>query len=164
MDQTESSSIVLLSSDLRQLIMDKKSAKLSKFIKNFIEDFPNEVIHFQEIDYDTLLQIKEYLDYHKDNKPKKIPKPLPNKDFKEIIEEWDYNYIDKDSTVIFKIMEAANFMDIKPLLNLTCAKISSLIKGKNPDEIRRTLGMEDDIDELDDKEEENGNKDEFLVD
>ena len=153
MDLIGDSSIILLSSDLQQIIIDKNSAELSNFIKKFIEDFPNETIHFQNIDYDTLLKVTEYLEYHKDKKPKKIPKPLPNKDFKEIIEEWDYNFIDIDTNRIFKIMEAANFLDIRPLLNLTCAKISSLIKGKNPSEIRRVLGFKDDIDESDNNEE-----------
>ena len=155
MDQTKDSTINLLSSDLQKKIIDKNSAELSNFIKKFIEDFPNETIHFQNIDYDTLIKVTEYLEYHKDKKPKKIPKPLPNKDFKEIIEEWDYNFIDIDVNRVFKIMEAANFLDIRPLLNLTCAKISSLIKGKNPSEIRRVLGFEDDIVESDNKEEEN---------
>ena len=161
MDEISDSSITLLSSDLRQVIISLKSAKGSNFIKNFIEDFPNETIHFQEIDYDTLIKVKEYLEYHKDKKPKKIPKPLPNKDFKEIIDQWDYDYINIEPENIFKIMLAANFMDIRPLLNLTCAKIASLIKGKNSMEIRREFGMDKDIDEFDDSDEEEEMKDDF---
>ena len=154
MDQTEDSSITFLSSDFREVKVDLPSAYLSKFVKNYHEDFPGEKIHFKDIDYETLSKVKEFLVYHKDKKPKKIPKPLPNKDFSEIVDKWDYDYINIDSTQIFKLMEAANFMDIRPLLNLTCAKISSLIKGKSPSEIRRVLKMEDDIDESDDNEEE----------
>ena len=41
-------------------------------------------------------------------------------------------------------MLAANFMDIKPLLELTCAKIASIIKGKNTKEIQNILNMESD--------------------
>ena len=154
MDQISDSFITLLSSDLRQVTINLKSAKGSNFIKNFIEDFPNETIHFQEIDYDTLIKVKEYLEHYQDKKPKEIPKPLPNKDFKEIIDPWDYSYINLDLESIFKIMLAANFMDITPLLNLTCAKISSLIQGKNSSEIRREFGMDKDIDESDDSDEE----------
>ena len=31
---------------------------------------------------------------------------------------------------------AANYLDIKSLLDLTCAKVASMIKGKNTEEIR----------------------------
>ena len=40
-------------------------------------------------------------------------------------------------------------MDIKYLLDLTSAKIASILKGKSPSEIRRVLNMDKDIDELD---------------
>ena len=50
-------------------------------------------------------------------------------------------------------MQASNFLGIDSLLDLTSAKIASLIKGKNPEEIRRILGMDDqDIDELEENE------------
>ena len=47
-------------------------------------------------------------------------------------------------------MLAANFMDIKPLLELTCAKIASVIKGKSPEEIQNEFKMEKDFDDDDD--------------
>ena len=47
-------------------------------------------------------------------------------------------------------MVAANFMDIKPLLELTCAKIASVIKGKSPEEIQNIFKMEKDCDDDDD--------------
>ena len=34
---------------------------------------------------------------------------------------------------------------IKPLLDLCCAKIASMIKGKSPEEIRETFGIENDF-------------------
>ena len=54
-------------------------------------------------------------------------------------------------------MVAANFLDIDSLLDLTSAKIASIIKGKNPEEIRRILNMENDIDEFDEIEEQVNN-------
>ena len=36
-------------------------------------------------------------------------------------------------------------MDIKSLLDLTCAKVASMIKGKTPQEIRETFNITNDF-------------------
>jgi S-phase kinase-associated protein 1 len=46
--------------------------------------------------------------------------------------------------VMFKTLLAANYMDIKPLLHLLCAKCASLMKGKTPDQIRATFNIRND--------------------
>jgi len=40
---------------------------------------------------------------------------------------------------------AANYLDIKSLLDLGCAKIATLIKGKSPEEIRKTFNIINDF-------------------
>lgn len=35
--------------------------------------------------------------------------------------------------------QAANYLDIQPLLELTCAKVATLIRGKTPEELRVLL-------------------------
>ena len=51
------------------------------------------------------------------------------------------DFTDTDQDTLFEIILAANYMDIKPLLDLTCAKISSMIKGKTPQEIRSRFNI-----------------------
>jgi S-phase kinase-associated protein 1 len=36
-------------------------------------------------------------------------------------------------------------MDIKPLLDLTCASVASMIKGKSPEDIRQTFNITNDF-------------------
>ncbi len=36
-------------------------------------------------------------------------------------------------------------MDIKPLLDLTCSKVASMIKGKTPEQIRKTFNITNDF-------------------
>ena len=146
MEQVKNSTITLVSYDSTRKSIDEKSAKMSILINDYSKDFPNAEIHLNNIDGDTLIKIKEYLDHYKEKNPKIIPKPLPKKDFKEVVNDWDYNYINIEIEKIFNIMLAANFLNIEPLINLTCAKISSLITGKKPEEIRRILGMGKDFD------------------
>ena len=47
--------------------------------------------------------------------------------------------------MLFEIVMAANYLDIKPLLELSCAKTASLIKGKSVQEIRRFFNIENDF-------------------
>ena len=60
--------------------------------------------------------------------------------------EFDSKFIDIDDLeVIFDIIMAANYLDIKSLLDLSCAKIATLIRGKTPEEIRKTFNIVNDF-------------------
>jgi S-phase kinase-associated protein 1 len=159
MDNSDNYFVNLVSSESYMIPIDIKAAKKSNFINCFLNDFPNEDIKFDKINYSTLKKVAEYLEHYKDSEPKEI-QPLPKKDFKDCIDMWDYEYINLSSENIFEIMLAANFMDIKPLLELTCAKIASVIKGKSPKEIQDLLNIESDcIEDEENSANETGDED-----
>ena len=41
--------------------------------------------------------------------------------------------------------QAANFLNIKGLLDLTCQSVADLIKGKSPEDIRKTFNIRNDF-------------------
>ena len=50
--------------------------------------------------------------------------------------------------MVFKLeppFQAANYLDIKGLLDVTCKTVANMIKGKNTDEIRRTFNITNDF-------------------
>ena len=47
--------------------------------------------------------------------------------------------------MVFEIILAANYMDIKSLLELASSKVASIIKGKTPEEIRKTFNIQNDF-------------------
>ena len=57
-----------------------------------------------------------------------ITTPLKSNRICEIVQEWYANFVDVDQTLLFELVTAANFMDIKALLDLTCLAVSVLIK------------------------------------
>ncbi len=57
-----------------------------------------------------------------------ITTPLKSIRICEIVQEWYANFVDVDQTLLFELVTAANFMDIKALLDLTCLAVSVLIK------------------------------------
>jgi len=42
-------------------------------------------------------------------------------------------------------LQAANYLDIKSLLDLTCKRVADMIKGKKPEEIRKEFNIVNDF-------------------
>jgi S-phase kinase-associated protein 1 len=54
--------------------------------------------------------------------------------------------------MLFKLLLAANYLNIKSLLSLTCAKVASLMKGKTPDQIRTIFNIRNDYTQAEEEE------------
>merc|ERR1719361_3000813 len=68
-----------------------------------------------------------------------IEKPLKSAVMSEVVQKWYADFVNVEQVLLFELILAANYMDIKPLLDLTCATVASMIKGKTPEEIRQTF-------------------------
>ncbi len=146
--------LILTSSDGIKVTIDEKSASRSVVIKGLLQDFQDERdIPMTDVRSDVLKKIVEYLIHYRDSEPREIPKPLPTANLQEVTDDWDVSFIngiDLDST--FDLINAANFMDIKPLLDLCCAKVACVMKGKTAEEIRNMFNIECDLTEEELKE------------
>lgn len=76
---------------------------------------------------------------------KQITTPLKSNKLEEIVQEWYAGFVAVDQALLFELVTAANFMDIKALLDLTCLAVSILIKGKSAEEIRRIFNISNDF-------------------
>merc|ERR1712058_167240 len=112
-------------------------------VNNIIEgDQTAKEIEIKKVNGPILNLICEYLQHHDGKVPAEITKPIRSVKMEKVVEDpWDAEFINKQSKqVVFQIILAANYMDIKSLLHLGCAKITTLIKGKSPEEIKKILG------------------------
>ena len=135
--------LTLVSSEGEKMQISVKAAQRSQMIKRIIDDFPNETeIPLENVRSNILKKIKEYLDHYQDTDPKEIERPLASQNFQECVDPWDFEFINVDLDLIFEIMLASNYMDIKPLLELATSKVASIIKGKTPEEIRKTFDVQ----------------------
>jgi len=144
----------LTSSDSMKLTIDSKAALRSNLLKGLIQDYDQESeIPMPDIRGEVLKKIIEYLTHYKDIEPKEIQRPLPSDNLKDVTDEWDVNFMDSmDLDTNFDLINAANYMDIKSLLDLSCAKIASKMKGKSAEEIRNMFNIECDLTEEELKE------------
>jgi S-phase kinase-associated protein 1 len=126
-------------------VITKKAAELSVLLKSTIMDFQGDiVVPLSEIDDKTLQLVIEYLNHYDGQSPQEIEKPLKSAELKEVTDDWSANFIDNlQLETLVDLTVAANFMEIQPLLDLTCAKIASMCKDKTEDEIFKTFGVTD---------------------
>ena len=129
--------------------LSTKAASKSGLLKGIIEDYPEDSeFPLTSVDGKTLEKVKEYLTHYQDEEPKTIEKPLKSNKFEECANEWDLKFIGDDNDSVLSLILAANFMDIKPLLELAAAKVACTIRGTTTESIRKDFG----ITELNDQE------------
>lgn len=133
-------------------------------IKNMLSDVSaqetsggadSEPILLPEVADPVLDKVTQWLVYHWQHpEAKSLPacsvdgtKNAQNKGipYEKRITDWDKAFCDVDQTLLFDIIIAANYLDIKDLLDVTCQVVANMIKGKTPDEIRATFNIKNDF-------------------
>lgn len=150
LDNDDTKYIIESEEGKRFTLIGRKVISLSGFLKKtFPPDEPmsGKPPRLNNITSDYLGKIVDYLKHHKGKEPVEIPKPLPSSKLSDIdgIDDWDVKFMESlTQDELFGVLLAANFMDVKPLLNLCCAKTASLMKGKTPKEIKDQFNIKDD--------------------
>ncbi|CAF1050216.1 unnamed protein product [Adineta steineri] len=111
-------------------VVDAAILQQSEVLKGFAETSDKDgVIPLPNINSATLKKVIEWMNYHQKNMPQ-------TEDNDEELSEWGQNFLKADIAMISDLVLAANFLNIKSLLNATCALIAYMIKGRAPAEIR----------------------------
>ena len=138
--------VTLATMDGETVEIDKDIAMKSMLIKGIIEDSGCEdEIPLPSIKKAILDKVIEYCTYINTNQPPEIDKPLRSNNLVDVVNEWYASFVNLDQEVLFELILAANFMDIKSLLELSCAKVASLIKGMTIPETRKFFNIENDF-------------------
>jgi len=61
------------------------------------------------------------------------------------IKEFNNDFVKVDQATLFEIILAANYLNMKGLLDLTCMTVANMMKGKTPEEIRKTFNIKNDF-------------------
>lgn len=93
----------------------------------------------------VLKKVIEFCKQHRGEPMTEIEKPLKSANMSEVVQKWYADFVNVEQVLLFELILAANYMDIKPLLDLTCATVASMIKGKTPEEIRKTFNIANDF-------------------
>lgn len=138
--------IILMSQEGERFPVPRRVAQMSELVKTLTDDAgSNEEVPLMDVKTPVLAKVIEFCRHHVDNKLPEIEKPLRSANLSDIVPEWDAKFVEVEQEMLFELILAANYMDIKSLLDLTCAKVASMIKGKTPEEIRRTFNIKNDF-------------------
>merc|ERR1711977_104525 len=139
--------VVLLSKDEREFKVKFGIVMYSETIKA-LSSFPDEEedredwsvpaasIPLPPVEGSILEKVIDYCTYHTEHKEAK----------EDETEAWDKQFAAVDDDTLFSLILAANYLDIKSLLDLTCKTVADYIKAcKTPQEIRRRFNIKNDF-------------------
>ncbi|KAJ4458322.1 putative WSKP1 protein [Paratrimastix pyriformis] len=132
--------IKLVSEDAHEFVTPKNVAAQCKMIKTMLEvSEEQEFINLPNVKGKELEKVIEYCRYHvQADKP---DSGVSDNDKKT----WDENFVKVDKETLFNLIMAANYLDVKSLLDLTCATVANMLKNKTPEEIRREFNIKNDL-------------------
>lgn len=137
----------LTSNDGAVLIVEREVAFRSLLIKNMLEDIPgsDQSIPIPNVNEAVLRKVIEWCEHHKGDPPSTDADDTDSRKKTTDIEEWDSKFMQVDQEMLFEIILASNYLDIKPLLDVGCKTVANMIKGKSPEEIRKTFNITNDF-------------------
>ncbi|KAI9762334.1 MAG: alpha 1,2 mannosyltransferase [Chaenotheca gracillima] len=89
-------------------------------------------------------KVMEWCTHYKDERPA-MANEEPERKKTTDINEWDQKFMQVDQEMLFEIILFANYLDIKALLDVGCKTVANMIKGKSPEEIRKTFNIQNDF-------------------
>ncbi len=96
----------------------------------------------------VLSKTVDFLHMHVHTPMAAVEKPIVSDVLSEVVGSTEYaQFVDVDRDFVFELVLAANYMQIEPFLELVCAKLATMIKGKSPDQLRAAFDIPDEFTE-----------------
>ena len=137
--------IKIVACDGSVAMVDRKLAEMSMTIKHQLEEIKGNEVHLSEINGQILQKIVAFLEHYEKGFPVIAEQKKYTSDY---LTDWDKSFISSmmDGTyeelkMLFEITKAANYLDIKYLLDICCASIANEIKSKTPEEVKTKFSM-----------------------
>jgi len=125
-------------------------AKMSTLVATTIDDDDDDdddedidrEIPLPNVKDSVLTKVIEYCTHHSTVEAMtQIQTPLKSSKIEDLVQPWYAEFVRIEQSLLFELVTAANFMDIKPLLDLTCLAVSVSIKGKSASELRNIFNI-----------------------
>ncbi|XP_020151140.1 SKP1-like protein 1B [Aegilops tauschii subsp. strangulata] len=142
---TPEKKLMLRSSDGVEFLVEETVAIESQTIKHMVEDdCANNIIPLPNVKAEILTMVIKYCKQHVQKRGAE-PTDSTAKASEWDLKTFDKEFVEVEQRVLFDLILAANYLDIKGLMDLTCQKVAVMIKKMTPEEIRKTLNIKNDL-------------------
>ncbi|XP_025821872.1 SKP1-like protein 4 [Panicum hallii] len=113
-------------------------AAFSATIKGMIDEgcAADGVVELPNVAAATLSRVLEHVERHFDSDDSHYPSSSFNPSDDDTLARFDEELVGVDNDTLFHLLQAANFLGIDKLLDLTCKAVAEQMRGRTPDEIR----------------------------
>ncbi|CAA7037862.1 unnamed protein product [Microthlaspi erraticum] len=137
--------VTLMSSDNEMFDVDEAVAREFQIVAHMMEDgCADKPIPLENVTGNILAQVIEYCTRHVEAGSAEGNEEAQTK-LQEKLKEQDAEFVKQEPAELFKLVLAANYLNVKGLLDLTCQTIADHIKDKSPEEIREIFHIENDF-------------------
>ncbi|KAF8658647.1 hypothetical protein HU200_059113 [Digitaria exilis] len=135
----------LISSDDERFEVTEAAANMSQTIRHMIEDgCADGGIPLHNVTGSILAKVLEYCNKHAAAGSSSSNAAASTAE-KEELASFDKAFMEVDTDTLYDLLLAANYLEVKELLDLACQKVADMIKGKTPEQIRQTFGIKNDF-------------------
>ncbi|KAH8029695.1 hypothetical protein HPB51_002717 [Rhipicephalus microplus] len=141
-----SNTMKLQSSEGHIFEVDLQTAMVSGTLRTMMEDSANseEVVTPRvKVARDSVIQrtvLSQWSTYHK-NDWFLLAEDDPAIGARQPLSSWDSEFFNVDQATLFEIIMAADYLDIKGLMNSACRTVANMIRAKTTEEMRKRLCM-----------------------
>jgi S-phase kinase-associated protein 1 len=136
MSSSKSNNIVKLkSSDNKTFEVEEAVAVQSETLKNMVDDgCANDTIPLPNVSGKILEMVLGWCKKHVDETVTG-----------DELNKYEADFLDLDQADLYGLLMAANFLNVKGLLDRVLQRVADMIKGKKPEEIRRIFNIKNDF-------------------
>lgn len=141
---SSSNIIKLQSSEGHVFEVDLQTAMVSGTLRTMMEDLgkmntdADEVVPLVNVNTATLKKVLQWATYHKDDWLL-LAEDDAAIGARQPLSSWDAEFFNVDQATLFQIIVAADYLDIKGLMNSACRTVANMIRAKTTDEMRKRL-------------------------
>ena len=134
----EHPNIKVVVADGTEIDLEAKVARASTLIAQVWDDQEDksEPVAIPNVTKEILARVTDFIKHHLEDPLPEIEKPLKTNKLSDVIPEWYGKFIDDmDVDTLYEVILAANYLNVKDLLELGCAQVAALMRGKTIQEI-----------------------------
>ncbi|KAL0946703.1 hypothetical protein HGRIS_012890 [Hohenbuehelia grisea] len=131
--------LTVITSDNEQFTIEKDVAARSALLGDMAENESSEPVPLFNVSSAVLKKVLEHCEHHRNDALSSATGSGPT----TVLSDWDKAFFaGVDREMLFQIIIAANFLNIKQLLEGGTKTVSEMIRGMNPQQIRELFNIQ----------------------